>query len=103
MFQRVMARDELWTGEMIGVLVGGRKVLLLDVGGEVVAFPDRCRHQGVPLSQGKLQAGIITCSAHGWEYDARTGRGRNPSDVALPRLAVEIRDGEIWVDVQPPG
>ena len=103
MFERAMERERLWAGEMVAVTVGGRRVLLVDVDGEVAAYPDRCCHQGVPLSQGKLKGGVITCSAHGWEYDARTGQGRNPRGVRLACLAVEIRDGEIWVDVQPPG
>jgi toluene monooxygenase system ferredoxin subunit len=99
MFHRAMEREALWTGEMVSVSIAGRQVLLIDLEGEVVAYPDRCRHQGVPLSQGKLAAGVLTCSAHGWQYDARTGQGCNPTGVALPRLAVEIRGADIWVDL----
>jgi toluene monooxygenase system ferredoxin subunit len=94
-----MARHELWAGEMTAVSVEGRRVLLLDVDGEVHAYPDRCLHQAVPLSQGKLDRGVLTCAAHGWEYDARSGQGLNPTGVALACLPVEIRDGHIWVEV----
>jgi toluene monooxygenase system ferredoxin subunit len=98
-FRKVMERQALWTGEMVSVTIDGRRVLLIDVDGEVSAFPDRCCHQGVPLSQGKLAGDRLICGAHGWEYDARTGRGRNPSGVALPRFTVEIRGGDIWIEV----
>jgi nitrite reductase/ring-hydroxylating ferredoxin subunit len=42
---------------------------------------------------------VLTCSAHGWQYDARSGRGCNPTGVALLRLPVEIRGADIWVDL----
>jgi toluene monooxygenase system ferredoxin subunit len=101
MFERAMRRDRLWAGEMVSVTLSERRILLVDVDGQVAAYADRCCHQGVPLSKGQLREGIITCSAHGWEYDARTGQGRNPAGVSLTRVPVEIREGEIWVDVQP--
>jgi toluene monooxygenase system ferredoxin subunit len=99
MFHRAMEREALWMGEMVSVSIAGKQVLLIDLEGEVVAYPDRCRHQGVPLSQGKLAGGVLTCSAHGWQYDARSGRGCNPTGVALLRLPVEIRGADIWVDL----
>jgi toluene monooxygenase system ferredoxin subunit len=99
MFHRAMEREALWAGEMVSVAIAGRRVLLIDLEGEVVAYPDRCCHQGVPLSQGKLAGGVLTCSAHGWQYDARTGRGCNPTGIVLTRLAVEIRGADIWVEL----
>jgi toluene monooxygenase system ferredoxin subunit len=41
---------------------------------------------------------VLTCSAHEWQYDARTGRGLNPANVTLPRYPVEVRNAEIWID-----
>jgi hypothetical protein len=52
MWRRVTALDDLWSGEMRATRIGGRPVLLVNVGGRVRAFEDRCAHQGVPLSQG---------------------------------------------------
>ena len=75
---------------------------LLLKNGRVQAFEDRCAHQGVPLSLGRLHAGVLTCGAHEWQYDARTGQGINPSSAKLSRFPVEIRNGEIWIDVDDP-
>jgi toluene monooxygenase system ferredoxin subunit len=99
MFYKAYPRDSLWAGEMLQVEVQGRKVLLVDVDRQVKAYEDRCCHKGVPLSQGRLEGAVLTCSAHEWQYDARTGRGLNPAGVALVQLPVEVRDGHIWVDV----
>jgi toluene monooxygenase system ferredoxin subunit len=100
---RVCALADLWSGEMRGIDVHGRKILLVNVGGTVNAFPDRCLHQAMPLSAGKLSGCVLTCAAHEWQYDARTGAGINPEGVALRRYPLEIRDGEIWIDIDGGG
>jgi toluene monooxygenase system ferredoxin subunit len=91
--------SDLWLGEMRGVEVHGRKVLLVNVAGVIGAFPDRCLHQGVALSTGQLRGCVLTCSAHEWQYDVCTGVGLNPEGVVLQRLPLEIRDGQIWIDL----
>jgi toluene monooxygenase system ferredoxin subunit len=100
MFHKALARESLWQGEMRPLELGGRRVVLIDVEGEVHAFEDRCAHKGVPISRGRLEDGVLTCWAHQWQYDARTGCGLNPQGVGLRRLPVEVREGDIWVEVE---
>jgi toluene monooxygenase system ferredoxin subunit len=102
-FEPVLAEGELWTGEMRGITVRGRRVLLVRTEEGVCAFEDRCAHLGVPLSQGKLEAGVITCSAHHYQYDAKTGRGINPERVRLRAFPVSIECGHIAVDLAAEG
>jgi toluene monooxygenase system ferredoxin subunit len=82
---------------MIGLRIDGRPVLLVNVGGEVRAYDDRCLHRGLPLSQGKLTGHVLVCGAHQWAYDACTGHGVNPSGMALRSYPVRIADGDILV------
>ena len=72
------------------VTVGGRDIVLFNVGGEFFALADRCPHQGGRLSEGLLvglveapepgryawsrPGEIVRCPWHGWEFDLRTGR-----------------------------
>jgi toluene monooxygenase system ferredoxin subunit len=97
-FQRVMTDGELWDGEMLGRVVAGEKLLLLKLDGRVCAYADRCAHLGVALSAGKLEGHVLTCSAHHYQYDARTGLGINPRRVALTRYEAKVEDGQILVD-----
>jgi nitrite reductase/ring-hydroxylating ferredoxin subunit len=99
---RAASADELWIGEMRAATLGGRPVLLVNVEGQVRAFEDRCAHQGIPLSRGQLASGILTCGAHEWQYEAATGRCLNPCGITLRTFPVEVRDGQIWVDVIAP-
>jgi toluene monooxygenase system ferredoxin subunit len=98
-FGKAATLDDLWIGEKLGVSVGGRAVLLVNVEGAVCAYEDRCRHKGIALSLGKLEGHVLTCSVHGWIYDARTGAGINPASAQLPCFPVKIEGNDILVDV----
>jgi toluene monooxygenase system ferredoxin subunit len=102
-FQRVMALDELWDGEMLSRVVAGKKLLLLKLDGRVCAYADRCAHLGVALSTGKLEGHVLTCSAHLYQYDARTGLGINPRRVALTSYPIKVESGQVLVDTEGAG
>jgi toluene monooxygenase system ferredoxin subunit len=90
----VATLDEVWEGEMKPVEVDGKPIVLINVGGTVCAYDDRCPHSGTPLSEGMLDGAILTCSAHEWVFDTRMGRGVNPATACLHRVAVRV-DGEV--------
>ena len=100
-FRRVLAEEDLWEGDMSGVAVAGTRVLVVRLAEGVRAYEDRCAHLGVALSEGRLADGVITCRAHEYQYDACTGRGINPASACLRRFPVAIRDGAVWVEVDP--
>ena len=99
-WRRVMRAEDLWGGEMIGVCVDGRPVLLVNLEGVVRAYEDRCAHLAMPLSRGKLSGNVLVCGSHAWEYDACTGRGVNPAGIALRCYGVRIDDGNILVSLR---
>jgi toluene monooxygenase system ferredoxin subunit len=99
MLRDAAALDELRIGEMKGVVLDGRPVLLVRLEDGVRAYADRCSHQGVRLSEGRLEGNRLTCSAHEWLYDAATGRGINPVSASLVAYRSEVRAGRIYVEV----
>jgi len=102
-FTPVVALADLSDGDMIGALVDRRRVLVLRFGGTVHAYEDRCAHQGVPLSGGRLDGYVLTCPVHEWLYDVRSGQGISPALACLNRFPVKIEHDQILVDVGPPG
>lgn len=98
-FLRVAAFDDLWNGEMRGYVVHGSPVLLVREDDRIYAYADRCAHQGVALSKGSLEGHVLTCSAHGWQYDVCTGDGVNPASARLEPLAVRVEHGTVFVDL----
>jgi phenylpropionate dioxygenase-like ring-hydroxylating dioxygenase large terminal subunit len=48
----------------------GETYALARLGGQVVAFRDRCPHRGAPLSEGRAVNDTIQCAYHGYRFDA---------------------------------
>ena len=99
----IMPFEDLWIGELLGVEVGGIKILLLNVEDEVRAYLDRCPHRASALSEGSLEDLKLTCSTHLWEFNALTGRGINPESSELIRFPVRVESGMIYVEVPEAG
>jgi toluene monooxygenase system ferredoxin subunit len=94
---------ELWDGEMRGVLVDGRHLLLVKLDGCMHAYADRCPHLGTKLSTGTFEDGVITCAAHCFEFDARTGAGVNPRNARLHIYAVAVEGDDVLVELPEEG
>jgi toluene monooxygenase system ferredoxin subunit len=94
------AADDIWEGEMRAVSLGSLDVLLCNVEGEFVAYDDRCPHLAHPLSQGVLSEHVLTCAAHEWVFDARTGHGVNPARVCLRSHPVRVDDDRVFVGLR---
>jgi len=85
--------DDLWEGDLRSMMFDGLEVLLCNVEGTVFAYDNSCPHLGNPLSMGKLEGHVLTCAAHEWSFDVRTGGGINPASACLHRYPVRL-DGE---------
>jgi toluene monooxygenase system ferredoxin subunit len=77
-FQPTIADAELWDGDMTSSRLDDHDVLLVRHNGVVYAYENRCAHLGVALSEGRLDGHVLTCGAHHWQYDVRSGTGVNP-------------------------
>lgn len=95
----VLHEDELWVGEMCGVVVRGEPLLVVRTEAGVCVFRDRCPHQGYPLSDGTLHGAVLTCRAHRHTFDAATGEGINPKAACLSALPVRVEAGQVLVEL----
>jgi len=100
-FERVCDEAELWDGEMAAFVVEGEEVLLVRLDGYYRAYRGICPHQSVRLAEGSLEGATLTCRGHLWQFDARSGRGINPSTARLVRYTVKIEAGGVWVRTVP--
>jgi toluene monooxygenase system ferredoxin subunit len=95
------AADDLWEGELAAVQLAGQDIVLVNVGGEIRAYEDRCPHRGFKLSAGDLAGQVLTCVNHRWEFDALTGAGTNPANCQLTAFGTRVRNGQI--EIRAPG
>jgi nitrite reductase/ring-hydroxylating ferredoxin subunit len=101
MWQYAGTLDDLWEGEVRGVNVGGVDIVLCNVEGELFAYEDRCPHLANPLSHGVLNHHTLTCAAHEWEFDARTGQGVNPQAARLKPFPIRVDEDRIFIQLPP--
>ena len=86
--------------------------MLANFEGAICAVSGICPHQFNPLDGAVLWGPLIDCPWHQLQFDCRTGENHFPANVypkdlrhlkkqlaPLKRYAVEIRDGEVWVDI----
>ena len=99
-FVPVARLHEIPTDRGLRVVIDDVGVGLYRVGDAVHAMEDACPHAGVPLSDGTLDGCVVTCRAHGWPFDVRTGFDPDDADgFPIPCFAVEIRGDEVFVDL----
>ena len=79
----------------------GRAAALFHTGERIHAVDNRCPHMGFPLHRGTVQEGILTCHWHHARFDLASGGTFDPWADELQAFPVEIRDGEVWVDLTP--
>lgn len=102
-YQRVAKADRVPDDRGLCVQIEGVDVGLFRVEGEIHAMENRCPHADFPLSEGALEGATITCRAHGWQFDVRTGlRPRDGDGFPIPRFKVRILKGWIEVDLGAP-
>lgn len=72
------------------VELGGEKVLLSRNGSSVTCFQNACAHLGLPIHDGEIENGIITCPHHGFQYDLASGECLTAPEVQLKSHAVRV-------------
>jgi nitrite reductase/ring-hydroxylating ferredoxin subunit len=102
-FERVAKTEDLWSGEMMGLEVHGRRILLVNIDSRIYAHLDACPHQNSRLSEGTLTDNILRCARHHWEFDVCSGSGVNPRNARLTPLPVKLDGEDILVDIDAVG
>ncbi|MDF5734458.1 MULTISPECIES: Rieske (2Fe-2S) protein [unclassified Nostoc] len=69
---------------------------------KVYAIDNRCPHMGFPLHGSTCKNGIVTCPWHYARFDLASGGTFDSWADDVPSFGVEIRDGEVWVNLDPP-
>ncbi len=77
----------------------GREIALFNVDNVIYAIDNQCLHSGGPLSEGRVQDGIVACPWHLWQFDVRTGTMVNAPTLKVACYAVKVSGGEVWLDV----
>ena len=97
--------------------VGGHRVGLYRVAGDLHALADRCPHRGAPLCAGMIgipveadggvltvgpQRSVVRCPWHKWEFDIASGRCLVDSRLRVRRYRVHLDGEDVVVTLDHP-
>lgn len=77
---------------------GGRAIAVRDSAGAIRVFQGTCPHQRRSLADGDLCDDVLTCAAHMWAFDIRSGEGIQGAEADLAEYPTTIEDGQVLVD-----
>lgn len=117
---RIMpARDIPHMGGVLAV-AGEVEIGVFRVDDQLVAYENRCMHQGGPVCTGEIMGRYeqvlnpdgtvagerfndaephLVCPWHGWEYDLASGRCTADRRFRLRRYPLTVRDGDVYVTI----
>lgn len=74
-------------------------VAVFKVDGEIFALANMCIHQKAAIIyDGFIEDGKVTCPAHGWQFDIKTGKVPN-SVKGLDSYEVKIVGDDVYIKV----
>ena len=99
-YVKVAALADIPVGGSKLVEVNRVRVALFNLDGAIYAIEDVCTHDGGPLVEGTIVNECqVQCPRHGARFDIRTGAAWSfPAFEPTNTYAVQIKDGEIWVE-----
>ena len=98
-YVRAARVDDVRASGCLSVQVQGHVLGLFSDRGRIYAVDNRCPHMGFPLDRGTVKDGILTCHWHHARFELASGGTFDQFAGDVRSFPVEIRDGEVWVDV----
>ena len=98
-FVHVASLADLKVTNCLTVQADRHTIVLFAHGDNVYAVDNRCPHMGFPLDKGTVKEGILTCHWHHARFDLASGGTFDQFADDVRGFPVEVRDGEIWVDL----
>ena len=97
---RLGSTTEIPSGQCRVYESSGCTIAVFNVSEGFHAIDNTCVHQGGPLGEGEMSGKVVTCPWHHWSYDVTTGRTTMSETVGVRKYPLELRDNDVWVDVE---
>lgn len=100
-FLRAAKLADLQEKGQLLVRLNSQTIALFYSNDRVYAIDNRCPHMGFPLHGSVCKDGIVTCPWHYARFDLASGGTFDSWADDVRSFPVQIREGEIWVDIAP--
>lgn len=80
-------------------VVEAANAVVVNLAGQLTAYVNECAHMGLPLDDAEIDAttGTLTCSWHGYCFDALSGECTSLPGAQLAQLPLRVDDGRVWI------
>jgi 3-phenylpropionate/trans-cinnamate dioxygenase ferredoxin component len=103
-FVEVARKSEIPENGAIAVEAEGKRLALINLGGEIYAIDDDCPHEGGPLSEGQISGEEIECPWHTSHFNIKTGRvTMDPATEDVATYRVRVVGDAVEVEIQGQG
>ncbi|MEO3706347.1 NifU family protein [Trichormus azollae] len=85
---------------VLPVKLENQNIILYRQGNNISCYRNACYHLGVPLDNGKVENGIVTCVSHQFQYDLKTAECLTVPDISLQSYEVRVKGDNIYVKVE---
>jgi nitrite reductase/ring-hydroxylating ferredoxin subunit len=100
---QVCAAADVPENSVVSREVGDELVAIYNINGTIYATEARCTHGMADLADGTLDGDEIECSFHFGKFHVPSGKATEaPCFIALKTFKTEVRDGQIFVDLEVP-
>ena len=97
-FHNAVKAGQLDEEEAMQVIIEGKEVAIINLGGEIYAMDDICSHAYASMSDGYIEGDCIECPLHGAQFNIKTGKAETPpATVDLAIYEVKIEGDDIMV------
>jgi nitrite reductase/ring-hydroxylating ferredoxin subunit len=79
---------------------GGKEIAVVQVGGKLHAFSNRCTHNDFQLHFGFVEDGCIWCPIHYGVFELASGRAKSGPVTDLETFEVKVEGDEVYVGVE---
>jgi nitrite reductase/ring-hydroxylating ferredoxin subunit len=99
----VCAAADIAPGSVKSFDIGDQKVAVYNLDGTFYATDAICTHAFADLADGILEGEIIECTLHFGAFNVKTGKAvQAPCFTDLKTFKTEVRDGQVFVDLNAP-
>jgi nitrite reductase (NADH) small subunit/3-phenylpropionate/trans-cinnamate dioxygenase ferredoxin subunit len=98
-FHTVARVGDVALGQARAFAVAGRLIALFHQDGQYFAIDDVCPHMGASLSDGEVEAGVVTCPWHAWRFRLADGAWADNPRVKTGNYVVRVVGDDIQVQI----
>ncbi len=100
-FIKALTVNDIPSGSMKTVQVGGKKIALAHVDDEYFAIDDTCSHEQCSLgSEGFLDGNVVSCGCHGAQFDVTNGKVMSlPAPTDVGSYPVKVKGEDVLVQI----